>query len=437
MTLVVCHFLFSSHSHKVSNIMDSTIDFGEMANFIDLDYIAQNKIKQSIACFESSVDQDGESIYICLVHGCNKKIGCKSNAIRHIRRQHVQFFELIRHNKNTADGKKTNESLNQIDIRVKVNLQDIWNACVDLVVVNALPLSFVESVAFKKILSPYVIALKAKGIDLTVNSKTIKARIEEKAARMQEILKSKVENMPLCLMLDIGSRLGRSILGISVAFMDNGRKEILTLAMHELRVNATAHNLVVIIKQKVLEYGISMNQIVSVTTDNGKNLIKSVALLDAARQDENPLTTDSESEDENDEEVIDMDIFDGEYYADLLSNIQAEFRDASTDMIINVSCAAHGFHLVLTGAIAKSEGTKALIERTRGLSKKLRTPTYRNLLKDNNLNQASIDVTTRWNSTYDMVWYLKFYPNLFECTHTFCMFSDSKRVQSPRILFDQ
>lgn len=136
----------------------------------------------------------------------------------------------------------------------------------------------------------------------------------------------------------------------------------------------------------------------SLTTDNGRNILKSGSLLDAQYQREGSAPSESSSDEE-----IDTKISDEDYYSDLLTNVRSTFESSDyTDMIHGILCGAHCIHLVVFHAIENSAEFKALIERCRDLAKKLRTPTFRALRFPQTL-QAKIDVKTRWNSVFDMV----------------------------------
>lgn len=131
-------------------------------------------------------------------------------------------------------------------------------------------------------------------------------------------------------------------------------------------------------------------------------MIKAVSMIDAAYQ--NLRSLDEDNLEEQTDEYIDEDIFDGDYYDNLLDDVRNRFPDIfHTNIIHGVSCAAHCLHLIVTHAINKCPSIHALIEKSRNLSKKLRTPTIRTLMKDSGLPMAVLDVVTRWNSTYTMV----------------------------------
>lgn len=145
---------------------------------ITVEDVIVNNFQFVIQCFTLETNENGKTNHICQIENCEQKYFSASAAIRHVRLNHNNVHKTIQANKENK-----NESLSNkfFEIRVKVNPEAIWNACVDLVTVNALPLSVVEYPAFKTILKPYVIALERQGIDLIVNRQNIKTKIEQRA----------------------------------------------------------------------------------------------------------------------------------------------------------------------------------------------------------------------------------------------------------------
>lgn len=68
------------------------------------------------------------------------------------------------------------------------NTTEIWDACVDLIVLHALPICVVDFPAFRRILAPYKIALDRQGIQLNINRENIKDRIAERAQKIREAI---------------------------------------------------------------------------------------------------------------------------------------------------------------------------------------------------------------------------------------------------------
>lgn len=66
-------------------------------------------------------------------------------------------------------------------------------------------------------------------------------------------------------------------------------------------------------------------------------------------------------------------------------------------------CAAHTLQLAVEDLLKKDKSIASLIVEVRKLVAKLRTPTITYILKSKNLKRPSIDCTTRWGSTFDML----------------------------------
>lgn len=98
--------------------------------------------------------------------------------------------------------------------------------------------------------------------------------------------------------------------------------------MHTLKVSQSGRNLFEIVKGKLKEFGININQVFAITTDNGKNLLHMSKLIkDELSEQRNDSDADSHDENENDvhlnfesqegiasdENFYDPDIFNEEY----------------------------------------------------------------------------------------------------------------------------
>lgn len=377
---------------------------------------------QYLDCFETVQSENG-SKYICNVIDCSLNYADKSGAIRHLRKSHQNVYNTI--SKNKKEKNKTKPEVKLIEIRVKVCPNAILNACVDLVTINALPSSTVETVAFKELLKPYIIGLEQKGIKLTINRSVITEEIRLRAAQTKEKIMLVTQNKLICLMIDIATRFNRSIFGINIAYMKDSEVKIHTIGMHVLKKQHTSVYLRDVIKDHLQKYNISLNQLISITSDNGANLIKTIALLDEehqknkraegcdggngsfqniefdANEDENFALPENDPDSDED---IDDDIFDESYYNDLLTDVRNQFSALMySNLIQGISCSAHCLHLIVTQAIDNASETKKILDKCRELAKKLRRPTFRNLIQSKNLKQAKKDINTRWSSIYLMV----------------------------------
>lgn len=106
---------------------------------ITLDDVIVNIYDKVTQCFKTETDENGKQIYICQIEGCALKYNSSSSAIRHVRLIHQDVYKTIQANKTNKNLEDNNTPFNKLfEIRVKVNPEDIWNACVDLVTINAL-----------------------------------------------------------------------------------------------------------------------------------------------------------------------------------------------------------------------------------------------------------------------------------------------------------
>lgn len=134
-----------------------------------------------------------------------------------------------------------------------------------------------------------------------------------------------------------------------------------------------------LIKKDLNEFQLGMNQLLSVTTDNGRNSLKAVADVDAEYQSTKYSDGVSDASCNDSDFDIDSDELDEDYYMDLLSSMRSQFNSSLyIDLIHGMSCGAHMLQLVVNHGLDKCEEAKITIELARKLIIPLRTPTFKN-----------------------------------------------------------
>lgn len=129
------------------------------------------------------------------------------------------------------------------------------------------------------------------------------------------------------------------------------------------------------VKKNLAEFNMSMSQLLSITTDNGKNLLKAVADFDAEYQTSKSTESACAANINDSDFIIDDDVFDEDYYMDLLSSMRSQFDDALySDLIHGVSCGAHVLQLVVNGGLDRCATARTTIDQARHLIIRLRTP---------------------------------------------------------------
>lgn len=386
-------------------------------NRITVETIKSEKILQYVKCFEITEDRRHK----CLVDECNSIVSSSSAAVRHLKTQHKNIVNSI----NNLKKEPTQDDLTEVKFKASPIM--VWNAIMQIIVFGAIPFTILKSKGFRYLLNPFIAAFRSAGLQYSVNRTNTQSKIEEKTEQVKQIIKREVDGKMVCLLLDIASRYNRSIFGINIAYFHNGKVRVRTIGMHSLKISQTARNLYDIVKNKLNEFGIAIEQIFAVTTDNGKNLIKLSKLIkselsqsnefdsddgDEEEYDdydtgdgeyENQATHNNDSDEQIDEHLFDPEIFNEDYFHDLLLNVRKEINCSYDGLFNGISCAAHGLHLVVTKALKLCTDMDPLILKCRTLVKKLRTPSLRGALHENGKRSALLDVKTRWSSIHNMV----------------------------------
>lgn len=105
--------------------------------------------------------------------------------------------------------------------------------------------------------------------------KTLRLKIAKTADDITDVITGDVKDRLLSLMFDLGSKFGKSLLGISVQYMENMTIKISHLGMIVMREWKTAAFIKDRLEQIMTRFGVSLKQILAITTDNGANIIKS------------------------------------------------------------------------------------------------------------------------------------------------------------------
>lgn len=194
---------------------------------------------------------------------------------------------------------------------------DVVNACIDLITKESLPLSFFDCNSFNILTSLIFEGLKMEKI----SSKNIMEFVVEKHYKIKKNIIQLLKNKVISLKIDTATRSDRSILGVNVQIISKNEVKIFTLAMLELKKKHTAENLKLEIEKVLSDFDINKRQLYTITTDNGRNLIKAVELLN----------TNSDSESDSEE---------GNEFEDVVSEI-------NFDNILSIKCAAHTLQLAV------------------------------------------------------------------------------------------
>lgn len=165
-------------------------------------------------------------------------------------------------------------------IEVKLDKAEVIEACVTLVTVNGRPFSHLEDSGLRKLLDPILAGL---GGSLTISRRNIGPFVIKKAEDLRQELVDEIKDRFISVKVDSAKRLSRSILGINIQYVKNGKIILRTLASKQLRDRQTGIHLKDTVCDILTEFGINLSNVYSVTTDNGANIVLAVKLMASAR----------------------------------------------------------------------------------------------------------------------------------------------------------
>lgn len=406
--------------------------------------------------FISLSDDIMKKMYKCKL--CSSTInGTKlHNLSAHLRNVHPEEY-------GDVNGRKQELTVKRFEL-----LQNI----VEMVSVNGRPFSSISDSGFQAIIRKKTDKLNAAGhsINLTnENFPEVKALLKEMAEAVRRKIKQEAHQRALSLLIDIGTKNRRSIFGISVQYMFKGKLRTRSIGMIELLKSHTAEYLAKVIQDRLNLFGINLRQILTITTDNGSNVLKMVSDIDAVLQNEMekipiPGTTATESpkkskvshsnESADDDQQVDDDIeeaiseedetTDQEALGELFDNVQLEnnetllmaiskqMKDAyGLDVLWDVTgikCAAHTLQLVIKDGLKKiAIKHMNVIKLCRKIAKKLRLQSFKQIYEeatgDTEYKTPRLDVETRWCYKYLMVRTLQIFFSSYNFIRA-CIFSE-------------
>lgn len=156
-------------------------------------------------------------------------------------------------------------------------MEILTEECVKLVTIHGRPFSVMDDKGFQNI----VTLIPQNSNKIHFNSHNIKQSVATYAEQIREKICGEINGKVICLKIDAASCIDiRSFFGINIQFVDEDLNIVLrTLAVTELFSKHDAVTLKNVVLDVCHQYNICVQDIFSVTTDNGTNMIKLVRLL--------------------------------------------------------------------------------------------------------------------------------------------------------------
>ncbi|XP_022170580.1 uncharacterized protein LOC111033930, partial [Myzus persicae] len=296
-------------------------------------------------------------------------------------------------------------------------MKDIIDACVELVTVNGRPFSMLNDLGLRKILDPVLNGVKNS---VVINSESIRKYLHEECDQIKKTIMKDIHFKLISLKLDAVTRLNRAFLGINIQYIVDDSIILKTIGLIELTESHTAFFLLgIYLKDTILnilkKFKIDINQVYTITSDNGANMLKAIDLFnDLELEVDEPVyelinddsDTSSTSDDNNDNNsdlenvsTLNPGLDDGEI-SDLLNenfdDVDEQYEKTEiivTDIVAQniggeiftgIRCVAHTLQLAVIDSL-KGSTVEKLLNKVRILVKKLRNQTYLYLIKKEKL----------------------------------------------------
>lgn len=386
--------------------------------------------------FEKITDSETDKTHKCLIETCKKQLKATKlcNLVNHVRTVHPLIFKEI--------SEVTEEDKNYFKIK---RLKFIQN-CAELVTINMRPFNILHDSAFIKLNEDTLQKLADAGMSINLKDKNHLEIKEYIATLTQDLVKyihNDVKDDKFSLMVDITTKNNISFVGISIQYPKDVGKVTRCIGITPILEKNSGSNILKTVKKCLERYQLSISQISAVTTDNGKNMIAMINLMNDDTDDDNgnqdivdlnlidPANVNNVNEtaneyvrtpDEVNDELLqrlteEFEQMDDDEFNNYLSRFDPDQDDNERNLesfvstltnearnIVGIKCASHTLQLAVKDAISTSNAA-ILIRFIRAIVKLLRQKSKLNEIRTSNIDciVPRIDCDTRWSYTYIMV----------------------------------
>lgn len=220
--------------------------------------------EKSLAYFGEKRTKNDNDTYECKF--CKKEINGNKlyNLSSHLHTCHKEiFFQINKKKKDPVEVKR---------------LKLLQNA-VQIVSVDGKPFNFLLASGYQAGIENKLRKLKEAGhpVDLSQKAESdVKKHLHEMAKKARKKICESVRDREVSAMIDIVTKNSRSILGVSVQFLIGAQLKVISLGLIELEKAHTGLYLAEVTRECFAKYGIKLRKVITMTRDNGANVVKMV-----------------------------------------------------------------------------------------------------------------------------------------------------------------
>lgn len=353
-------------------------------------------------------DQCGAKV--CQVPNCKSKPLASdkpSNLKRHLAALHPVLYEdLFPH-------EVSNKKKAQLDAFNTV--QD----AIELVTVNGQPFSVLDCSGMKGFIKSRVAALRSEGQNALINRHKIVDEVAKESDLIREYISNEVKGKFISIMFDVCTISTLSMLGVEAVFMKEGEVICRSLGPMIIEERHTSVQLANMLYDIFKQYGISLTNVFSATTDTAKNATATSRVLNSVaieKDDGNFDDTIFDMNPDDDDEYFGIDEQNEAELQKVIQNMAAHDQlveemtkhiastNTSLTLINQVNCGTHVTQLSINGAIRESNSLD-IIQKVHQMCVLIRTQVVMIELRKMNkqIILPPLDNDTRWNSKYLLV----------------------------------
>ncbi|KAK4322775.1 hypothetical protein Pmani_006443 [Petrolisthes manimaculis] len=161
----------------------------------------------------------------------------------------------------------------------------------------------------------------------------------------------------VCVKTDLCTRRGRHFIGVNFQAVINGNLRVINATVKEMTERATGTEICAMLVASLQKLGIEEQQIYTLTTDNGSNVVKAGQIMRENTRYVDP--EESYGSDEYDDEVDNL----SEDEISRLSEVNETLNGIKTaaEGVISVRCAVHTLHLNVHDVISSNARIKKVL----------------------------------------------------------------------------
>lgn len=336
----------------------------------------------------------------CLVVDCSHPIMTGKhtyNLKKHLERKHRDVLPQLAEEMSCYLGLRGSNIVKKktkaMKITIDLSREQFLMGCMEMVTINGRAFSTMRDSGVQRIFGPIQNAFKLNDISTQINAEQLQRHASAAQTVVRNKIKSEIRGKLFALQLDLTNHFHRRILGVNAQFSIENKTVVRVLAMRRLTVSTSSINLAHEVEKILKEYEVEVDDIYTVTTDNGPNVLCCSTVLQIIQ--ERRLETFLSNQHIN---TVDLEMLNE------LIEIEAKriLQGQTLYFLHKIHCSAHTYQLAI-GDTVEYSGIKETIAAGRDLVKQLRTPNVRNLLIARNMKMAVLDSDTRWSSVHSMV----------------------------------